>query len=78
MFGFGLGLVSCGIYYRIYDDVINGYMSQYIFDTSNEYYVGSQLMWDMIPYVIILVGVLMLILGGLSARSQQASGGGQG
>ena len=67
--GFGLLIIGGGWYFRIYDDVFNRYIDQYIVDSSSAYWLGSDLMWNAIPFVLILGGIVMLVMAGLSPRT---------
>jgi len=71
----GIGLLAGGFYYHLFDDIIIDYFSDYILDTDNIYYRGSQLVWDAIPYVLMLMGLLCFILAGLQARHGPVGGG---
>ena len=64
--GFLLLIIGGGWYYVIYDDVFSRYIDQYIVDSSSPYWLGSNLMWNIVPFVLMLGGVVMLILAGLS------------
>ena len=65
LIGFGIGILSGGLYWALYDDVITRYFSRYILNTANEYYLASNLIWNAIPYLIIFLGIVCLIVGGL-------------
>lgn len=70
LLAFGVGFIGGGLYYRIYNDVITRYIEPYIVDSEGVYYLGSQLIWDMFPYLLILVGIAFLIMAGFAARNR--------
>lgn len=66
LFGFGIGLVAFGFFYHLFSDVINLMLAVYILN--NEYYVFSDFVWDMLPWIVVFGGVVCLILAGVSYR----------
>lgn len=62
----GVGLVGAGIWYRLFDDAINTYFQGYILDSP--YYQLADLVWDSIPYLLIIIGVLCLVLAGVAYK----------
>ena len=73
--GFGLLIIGGGWYFRIYDMVFTRSIDQYVYDSSNIYWLGSDLMWNAIPFGLMLGGVVMLIVEGLSRHSTNKTGG---
>ena len=69
LIGFGIGFLVSGFIYHVYDDVINRYISVYIYNPSDVYLVGENLLWDMIPYLILFIGIVCLITGALVGRA---------
>lgn len=67
----GIGFVGFGFFYRIFTDVVNTKIAKYIL--SNEYYNMSSWFWDILPWVVVIIGVICLIGAGASSRN---SGGG--
>ena len=66
LFGFGIGLVAAGLFWRLFDDVITTYLSRYI--VVNKYYLLADLEWHMIPVVILLTGIICLIASAVGSR----------
>jgi len=66
-------LIGGGLYWRIYDDVFNSMIIQYVYDRSNEYFLANDLFWHAIPFLLIIGGVVMLIMAGFSQRGVVAS-----
>ena len=64
---FGLGILSFGFYYRIFTDVINEFIVQYVIH--NEYYVMSSAIWGWLPWIFIIVGIIALISAGILYHS---------
>lgn len=73
--GIGIGLIAGGFYYHLFDDILIDFFASYVYDTSNVYYIGSQFIWDAIPWVMILVGLLCFILAGLYHHYTSMAGG---
>jgi hypothetical protein len=61
---FGVGLFAGGLFWKLGEDILTSYFVQYIYNTTDPYYLASNLIWQMIPYALIFVGVLCLILAG--------------
>jgi len=71
----GAGLVISGFIYSFIDEVLVRYIiPDYVYNPTGPYYLGSALLWDMIPYVLIIVGVMCLITAPLAARSSSRRG----
>ena len=64
--GFGVGIIGFGFYWMLFNDVLNNFFAKYVLQ--NEYYELSNLFWQGMPIVCMLVGVLALVLAGLSRR----------
>lgn len=64
--GILLGLLAGGFYYHLFDDIITDFFLGYVYDTNNIYYVGSRLVWDSIPYVLLFISILFFAIGGQS------------
>ena len=69
LFGFGIGFIFGGAVWKLFDDIINSYISRYVFNATDPYYVASDLIWDVLPFIIIGIGVICLIIGALSGRT---------
>ena len=67
--GFCLLIIGGGWYWKIYDDVFNRYIDQYIVDSSSPYWLGSDLMWNAIPFILMIGGIILLIWSGISSHS---------
>ena len=66
IFMIGFGVVVSGLYYHLWDDAIV-FMQDYII--SDDYYALIRFVWDAIPVVILLVGIIWLIREGTSGSS---------
>lgn len=64
----GFGLFITGFYYHLWHDSIT-FINDYIIN--DEYYALIRLGWDMIPVVLIMVGIIWLIKQGVSGRGQR-------
>ena len=60
----GLGLLVGGIYWHLWDDS-TVYLNSFI--VVGAYYDLIQLFWDMIPVILVLLGVLCLVMAGRSS-----------
>ena len=58
------------MYWRIYDDVFNSMIMQYVYDRSDEYFLANDLFWHSIPFLLIIGGVVLLIMAGFSTRGE--------
>ena len=70
----GVALIAGGLYYHLFDNILEDHFLAYVYNTNDPYYLGSQLVWDAIPYVLVILGVLSLLAGG---RRYQTSMGGE-
>lgn len=64
-----VGLWAAGTLWNIFEDSITYYFSPYIISATNAYYLGSDLFWDMIPYILWFSGIITLVFAGLAYRS---------
>lgn len=64
LIGFGLLFLAGGFFWKLIDDVIDLHFLDFI--QYNKYYTFSQLEWDMIPWILMIMGVLCLIGAGIS------------
>ena len=76
LFSIGIGLLAGGFYYHLYDDILTDFFTPYIYNTADPYYLGANLLWDMWPYVLILMGIVCFILAGIKYRSSNSMGAG--
>ena len=67
----GVLLIGGGLYWRIYDDVFQLYIMQYVYDNQDQYYLANDLFWHAIPFLLIIGGVVMLIMAGFSTRGEK-------
>jgi uncharacterized membrane protein len=70
LIGFGIGFLAGGLYWALYQDVITRYFAKYVLSTTDKYYLASNLIWNAIPYLIIFLGVVCLIMSGLSRNKE--------
>lgn len=66
---FGLGLIGAGVFWRMLNDMFLKYIAKYVYNASDPYYLANDLVWNAIPFVIIIVGVLVVVMGGLMGRT---------
>jgi len=64
----GLGLIIGGLYWHIWDDSTT-FIEDY--KVSGSYSDTVQLFWDIIPVVLLLLGVICLIMGGRGSSRQE-------
>jgi len=57
----GLGLIAGGIYWHVWDETTY-YLDNFV--VAGAYSELIQLFWDMIPVIMLLLGVLCLIMAG--------------
>jgi hypothetical protein len=69
LLAFGLGLLGFGFYYKLFEDITTIYFQKYIIN--NLYFQMSDLVWDMLPYLVIIIGILCLIGAGLIHRGER-------
>ena len=62
----GVGLLATGLFWHLFNDVLIMYIAPYVYDVSDVSYVASDLVWQAIPYIIFIVGIICLVIGGLS------------
>lgn len=62
----GIGLIGFGFFYKLEQDIINDSFAKYIL--SNEYYDMSNWFWEIMPWVVIIVGVFCMVAAGISSR----------
>jgi len=65
LIGFGLAVFLGGLLFHFYNDAITEFFSKYIVDVNDDFYLFSDLIWDMIPFIIILLGIVCLVFGSL-------------
>jgi len=69
--GFGLAFIGGGLFWMIIQDSITRNIGKYILDTSDKFYVVSKLVWDALPFAVLIVGIVVLIFGGLNSGTSQ-------
>lgn len=70
--GFGLAVIGGGLFWMVIQEELSRYIGTYILNTADKFYVVSKLVWDAIPFAVIIVGIIVLVFGGLS-QGQEAS-----
>ena len=65
----GVGLIAGGFFYQLFDDIITDFFTPYVYDATSSSYLGSLLMWDAIPYVMLFGGVACLLYAGMKYNS---------
>lgn len=64
LFALGLGFFSIGSYWKLQDEVIDRHIAKFILN--NEYSRMASLEWDLIPWIVIFVGIVCLVAAGMS------------
>ena len=68
LFGFGIGLLGFGLFWKLFDDVLVAYILPYAI--RDRFFLYSDLVWHSLPFIVMLGGVVLLIASGvISARS---------
>lgn len=75
LIGFGLAIFAAGLLWKMYDDVINELIIGFVSNTSDKYYLMSDVLWNSLPFVVMFVGIICLVLGGVSHASNSSEGG---
>ena len=63
----GLGLLVGGLYWHLWDDS-SEYLNSFV--VAGAYSDMVQLIWDMIPVILVILGVLCLVMAGKSSRTR--------
>jgi len=66
LFSVGLGLFAGGAYWKIQEDIINTHIQEYILPSV--YYNLSDWTWSILPWVLIISGVICLIGAGYASH----------
>jgi hypothetical protein len=69
LLGFGIGILGFGFYWQLQNDILQRYLLGYVIQ--NEYYDLSNLFWNGMPIVCILVGIAALIMAGVLRRGSR-------
>lgn len=72
LIGFGVTLIGAGFFYHLFDDVIINYIAPYML--TDIYQTGRNFLWDLIPWLVILIGIFCLIAAGIMSTSTGTSG----
>jgi hypothetical protein len=76
LIGFGVGLMCVGFYWHLYNDVFIMAISPYVLTSytawgvsysSDKYFDFMYMIWRLLPWVCVIVGVLLLIAAGASS-----------
>ncbi|MBE3095347.1 MAG: hypothetical protein IMZ52_09985 [Actinobacteria bacterium] len=67
--GFGVGLIGGGLFWALIQDTLTRMFGGFIRDTSDKYYLASNLIWTALPYAIIILGIVCLIFSGFNKSS---------
>ena len=70
----GVALIGGGLLYNLFDDILTDFFLPYVYNPSDPYYLGSQLMFDAIPYAIMIIGVILLFVGGKKYKADVGGG----
>jgi len=72
--GFGMGLIGFGFFYELFDQVYIRYITPYV--RPSVYNTGEAFLWDILPWMAILLGIFCLMVAGISYRTTTTKGGG--
>lgn len=67
LFMIGFGVIVSGLYYHLWDDAIV-FFEDYIIN--DEFYTLIRFVWDAIPIVILVVGIIWLIREGVNSSNR--------
>lgn len=76
LIGFGVGLMCVGFYWHIYNDVFLMAISPYVLTsytawgvhyTSDKYFDFMYMIWRILPWICVGVGVVLLLAAGASS-----------
>lgn len=67
LFGFGAGVLGFGLFWKFFEDIMTTHIQQFIL--VNFYYEASDLIWEMLPWICVLTGVIALVLAGVMHRA---------
>jgi hypothetical protein len=82
LFAFGIGVLCLGLYWHLYNDVLTLRLNQYILIdyyafgvhyTHDKFYDFMQMIWTMMPWMLMLAGIVLLIAAGATASNKEAS-----
>ena len=65
--GFGAGIIGFGLFWKLLEDVFTTHIQQFVLE--NFYYQASDLIWEMLPWICVLTGVVSLVLAGVMHRA---------
>ena len=65
---FGVAIIICGIYWSMWEGS-REYLNDYV--VNDPYYALAYFLWDMIPIILILMGIMALVSAGLTSRRQK-------
>jgi hypothetical protein len=74
--GFGVGLICLGLYWHLFNDVFLMTISPYVLHTytafgvsytHDKYFDFMYMIWRLLPWICIIVGVILLIAAGVSS-----------
>jgi len=83
LIGFGVGIMCIGFYWHLYNDVFTMFISNYIPGSytawgisysSDKYFNFMYMIWRLLPWICVGVGVLLLIAGATSASGESKEG----
>jgi len=78
LIGFGVGIMCVGFYWHLYNDVFIMEVSPYILSSytawgviysSDKYFDFMYMIWRLLPWICVIVGVMLLIVAGASASN---------
>lgn len=78
LIGFGVGFLCLGFYWHIYNDVFTMFIQKYVLTsftawgvvyTSDKFYEFMYMVWRILPWLCVFIGVLLLLSAGASSSS---------
>jgi len=78
LLAFGIGLIVLGLWWHFYSDVINMFILPYalhdytafgVHYTHDKYFDFMYMVWRIMPWILLVLGVFLLLLAGVVAGS---------
>jgi hypothetical protein len=83
LLSFGIGLMCLGFYWHFYNDVLTLHLAPYFLHsytafgvayTHDKYFDFMYMIWRLIPWIFVIIGIVLLIAAGTSSHSDSSSG----
>jgi len=83
LLSFGIGLLCLGLYWHLYNDVLTIYIAPFVLHdytafgvhyTHDKYHDFMQMIWSILPWILMMIGIVLLIAAGVSSSGSDTSG----